>query len=420
MALAHAARAIEEFLHAGVADEGARAVTAAAASELQEGELEWRSPTRRAGGAAAALAPLLVAQLEDVVRALGGEAEKQQQQRDDGSSSGGATNSWAFAYHQSRGARAEGVAALIRLLRRQLRPSTPPSSTPSVLVAAMKALVALLERDRTYQYLAVRAFEEEEEGGGDVGESLQGFLLHAYAARWHREEKNEAGEGGDGDNSVDQDQYPSSFLSSASSSTTTAADGPRQQALFLRLWALLAASQPLDLPAHDLPLLARVLLGPIYRATAAQPPLSPPRRRRNRQRHRPRGSVWGSPVGEGEEEGEADRDRHPLLVPSLELLAQAARASPAFRLCLRATNHRERNMCVCGCFDVQQHRDLILTVALFHPHNHHQQQRLRLPPLPRRLRAAGGPCYAPAAGAGDDGGAGRRRGGRRRIRGARL
>lgn len=341
MALAHAARAIEEFLHAGVADEGARAVTAAAASELQEGELEWQSPTRRAGGGAAALAPLLVAQLEDVVRALGGEAEvkQRQQQRDDGS----VTNSWAFAYHQSRGARAEGVAALLRLLRRQLRPSTSPSSTPSVLGAAMKALVALLERDRTYQYLAVRAFEEEdEEGDVDAGESLQGFLLHAYAARWHREEEAQPG-----DNTVEQDQCPSSFLSSSSSSTATAADGPRQQALFLRLWALLAASQPLDLPAHDLSLLARVLLGPIYRATAAQPPLSPPRRRRNRQQHRPRGSVWGSPEEEeGGDDEEADRDRHPLLVPSLELLAQAARASPAFWLCLRATNRRERNMCV--------------------------------------------------------------------------
>lgn len=334
MALAHAARAIEEFLSASVADEGARAA-ATAASEFQE----FESPTREA----AALAPLLVAQLQDVVRALGDAGPQQRQQHRQREAA-----AWEFAYHESRGARAEGVAALLRLLRQQL-PSAPPPQTAPVLSTAMTALVALLKRDRTYQYLAVRAFEEEAEDAG----SLQGFLLHAYAARWHRGEEDNDGGG------IEQQQDPSSsFLSPATTTTAAAAaaavDDPRQQALFLRLWALLAASQPLDLPAHDLPLLARVLLGPIYRATAAPPPLSRVRRRQ-RRRHRPRGLDWGSPEEEGcgeeggdddEEDVTAAQDRHPLLVPSLELLAQAARASPAFRLCLRAANRRERNMCV--------------------------------------------------------------------------
>jgi hypothetical protein len=263
----------------------------------------------------------LVAQLKDVVQALGSKQQGQQPRAavtDPGP--------WAFAYHSSRGVRAEGIRALLRLLRQQRSESAPSS----VLKATMSCLVALLERDRAHQYLAVRAFEEMVEEG-EASESLQGFFLHAYAACWGPAQRGK--EEGQGHGETKQ----SSFLSSSSSSSAFGITDRGQQqhektqALFLRLWALLAASQLLALPAGDLPLLARILLAPIYRATASAPPLSPPRRRRGKEQEH--------------EGGDGKRCHpHPLLLPSLELLAQVARASPAFRLCLRAENHRERNM----------------------------------------------------------------------------
>jgi hypothetical protein len=372
MALAHVARTIDEFLRES---ESAAADAAAAwrcgeeerAEEAckGEGESPATAAARREGGdaSAAALVPLLIAQLKDVVQSLGNKQQQQQQQQQhrrwrwqDAAGPTTTRNPWAFAYHQSRGARAEGVRALLRLLIHQLRAGGGGDAASVVLAkATMGCLVALLERDRAHHYLAVRVFEEEEEEtaeGGGVG--LQGILLHAYAACWDR--------GGEGENEGESSQQGASFLSSSPSSSSpsssSASSGPRSQAteqqqqqqqqqqqlqaLFLRLWALLAASQPLELPASDLPLLARILLAPIYRATASSPPLSPPRRRRQR-------GVQGGEEREDERWGRAENP-HPLLVPSLELLAQAARASPALRLCLRARNHRERNMCVSlGC-----------------------------------------------------------------------
>lgn len=339
MHLAHVSRTIEEFLSASVVapepppsllpEDGGEASPTRTVSSRPQQQQESQS--------AATLAPLLVAQLTDVIDALLPKSRRKPEKEAEEERGNPSISPWTFAYHQSRGARAEGVRALLRLFQQQLLRSQD-SEAGGVLRAAMACLVALLEHDRSHQYLAVRVWDEEMDGrcGGEGG--IQRFLLHAYMDRWVRED------GGMDKSRGGTDGQVASFLNFAAAASfssswcgfdTRRQIARREQALFLRLWALLGASQPLSLPASDVTLLATVLLGPIYAATAANPPLSPPRRRQQ-------------PREEDDGEGEAteERERHPLLVPALELLAQAARGSPAFRLCLRTGNQRERNMCV--------------------------------------------------------------------------
>ena len=303
-----AGRCHESFLH----ERGPQTELEAAASP---------PPLEQAQGPTTSIRPLLLAQLADIRSALqAGRSAKPQPPAP-----------WSFAYRESSGARAEGVQGLLRLWRR-LAPARldtrggrgaahhhdEPAS--EVLSAVTGCLIALLERDRSYQYLALRLWEEDEAAGSGSGGSLQGFVLRVYAA-WCQQ-------GGD-----PHDQRPS----------------VAERAALLRLWALLAARQPLEVSPVDFPLLADVLLLPVLSATASAAPLSP-----RKGKARVRDGEPSSPHSQGgEEEGTPNAASLLLLLPSLHVLGHAARASPAFRLFLRALNQRERGMYVRACVNLR-------------------------------------------------------------------
>ena len=157
-------------------------------------------------------------------------------------------------------------------------PEPPPGCLETPTLIAVAETLITLARDRQFQYLLWRQWEEAEV---DIGATLQAFLLRAYT-HWYRH-------GG----------------------PDSPASGPLTRSCLLELWAVLTAQRPLEIQAGSFASLASALLQPLLSLSGQE-------------------GVVGAPI------------HSPVLLHSLVVLGHATRGSPSFRNYVRAQNHREK------------------------------------------------------------------------------
>ncbi len=295
LALAMAARTIRDYL--AVLHDEEQAVEEALLASGEHHHHHHHHHTASQG-----LASLLRAQLLDILSPPSPPGSS------DGRHAPRSSTAWTFSYREDgRGATAVSVLALLQFwtkLVERRRCSCVTEEQRGLMQLAMDCLVNLVRRDASAKHLLVRQWQENCGTGSLLPPvPLQTWCLYTYAD-WRRCTNN----------SGEADVTAAELVS------------------LLRLWALLASRQLLNVQAVDYSLLSSCLLGPVYQAASSPVPLSPTRRR----------SRQGTSSWDGqEEESTEEEDPNLLLLPSLHLLAHAARGSPSFRLFLKALNQRE-------------------------------------------------------------------------------
>lgn len=259
---------------------------------------------------------------------------------------------WTFAYKECRGVQAEAASALLSLwvtLEATTRHPCTPAHQQILLRGTMDCLSGLIRGNPSFRHLLFRVWQEKSRGCRPSVPcvSMQMFCLQTYA-QWSSVGVPRRG----ASNFPDHHPLPRSLLAS-----------------LLHFWSLLAQQQLLQIEAAEYRLLYSCLVGPVYRAAASPAPLSPVRRRGSKAKatttlrnmeHDENGRADGDPSEHdrekrggqaGEEDGDVvpppagnKEDPNVLLLPSMHLLAHAARGSPSFRSFLQASDHHEEHL----------------------------------------------------------------------------